>query len=71
MSLQRLKCEAFNHLADKTFVSPAAIITDYAALVVLCELGIIGHQHKLKLFCPPDFIGLHKLGIWPRFFSFS
>lgn len=49
MSLQKLKCEAFNHLADKTFVSPAAIITDYAALVVLWELGIIGHQHKLKL----------------------
>ena len=39
MSLQRLKREAYNHLADKTFVNPAAI----AALVVLCELGIIGH----------------------------
>lgn len=45
MSLQRLKCRAYNH-AERAFVSPEATFADYAAIVVLWELGIIGHQHK-------------------------
>lgn len=53
MSLQRLKCRAYNHHAHKAFVSPAATIADYAAIVVLCELGIIGHQHKKLIECLP------------------
>lgn len=54
MSIPRLKWRADNHHAEKAFVSPAATITDYAAIVVLCELGIIGHQYKVQLIeCRP------------------
>lgn len=49
MNLPRLKCRTDNHHAVKAFVSPAATITDYAAIVVLCELDIIGHHCKLQL----------------------
>lgn len=45
VSLQRLKCRAYNH-AEKAFVSPSATVADYATVVVLWELGITGHQHK-------------------------
>lgn len=34
--------EAFNHLADKTSVSPEAIITDY----VCCALGLMWAGHN-------------------------
>lgn len=54
MSLQRLKCGAYKHHTDQAFVSPAATIADYAAIVVLCELGVIGHQHKKLIECLPS-----------------
>lgn len=53
MSLQRLKCTAYNRYADKAFVNPATTTTDYAAIVILCELSIIGHQHKKLSECLP------------------
>lgn len=53
VSLQRLTWRAYNLHADKAVVSPAATIADYATIVVLCELGIIGHQHKKLTECLP------------------
>lgn len=59
MNLPRLKCRADNHHAVKAFVSPAATITDYAAIVVLCERDIIGRQDELQLIeCLPWRAGL-------------
>lgn len=46
MSLQILKCRACNRYAGKAFVNPATTTADYAAIVILCELSITGHQHK-------------------------
>lgn len=32
----------------KAFLSPAATVADYAAILVLCELDIIGRQYKVQ-----------------------
>lgn len=47
-SSQRQNCSTYNHYSDTASVSPAATLTADAAVAVLRDLGIIGHQHKLQ-----------------------